>query len=67
MRNLLIALLLVCASAGAQNVNELPLFGEAPKSKETMAADQRFIDSAVRLPAQKKPPPDWKPFAAGGT
>ncbi len=48
MRNLLVALLLVCAASSAQNINELPLFGETPKSQEAVAADQRFIDAAIK-------------------
>ena len=46
MRYLLIALLLACASASAQNVNEQPLFGEQPKSEASSNADRQFIESA---------------------
>ena len=54
MRYLLVVLLLACASVGAQNINELPLFGETQKSPEAVAADQRFVDSAVKAAGSKE-------------
>jgi len=54
MRYLLVVLLLACASVCAQNVNELPLFGETQKSPEAIAADQRFVDSAVKAVGSKE-------------
>jgi len=54
MRYLLVVLLLACASVGAQNVNELPLFGETQKSPDAVAADQRFVDSAVKAVGSKE-------------
>jgi tetratricopeptide (TPR) repeat protein len=43
----LILSLLIVSSGAAQSINELPMYGEKPKSPEVLKADQKFIKEAT--------------------
>ncbi len=54
MRYLLALLLLACASVCAQNVNELPLYGESKKAQSTQDDDRRYIESAIKTAGSRE-------------
>ena len=46
--------LLIVSSGAAQSINEIPMYGEKPKSPEVLKADEQFIQEAIGKAGSKE-------------